>query len=163
MIATPDVVRTTAQLVRALESTRDATLAFFALDEAELDFAYGPGKWTVRWLLHHLADSETVLFERLRRVLCEPHQTLQVFDQDAWATGRDYARLPLTLSRGVYESVRNAVIHLAIRHYEPNGHLTFMHSTMGPRTLRQELDKIADHNAHHLEHIRSALERRRGP
>jgi DinB superfamily len=152
-------MRTTAELVRELESTRDATLGFFALSSAELSCTYGPGKWSVRYLLHHLADSETVLYERIRRVVCEPPQTLLVFDQDAWAVGLDYARMPLHLSRGVFESVRNAVIYLAGQYYEPRGHLTFVHSTMGRRTLREELDKVADHNAHHLGHIRAALAR----
>jgi hypothetical protein len=152
--------RTATALVGELESTRDATLQFFALSDAETAHAYGPGKWSIRHLLHHLADSETVLNERIRRVLSEPQQTLLVFDQDAWAAGLDYASMPLHLSRAIFESVRNGIIHLAGRHYEANGHLTFVHSAMGVRTLRQELDKVAEHNAHHLGQIRAALQRR---
>jgi hypothetical protein len=150
-------MRTAAELVRELESTRDETLAFFELRDERLDRSYGPGRWSVRYLLHHLADCETVLYERIRRTLCEPGLTLLVFDQDAWAGGLDYAHLPLELSREVFRSVRNAVIHLARQHYEARGHLRFVHSTMGERTLRQEMDKVAEHNAHHLDQIRAAL------
>lgn len=151
----------TSELVRDLEATRDDTLGFFALSEKELSYTYGPGKWSVRFLLHHLADSETVLYERIRRVIAEPPQTLMVFDQEAWARELDYARVPLELSRAVYESVRNAIIYSAREHYERRGHLTFVHSQMGPRTLRQEFEKVAAHNAMHLGHIRAALERGR--
>ena len=151
-------MRTTAsELIRDLTATRDATLGFFALPAEQLDRRYGPDKWSVRWLLHHLADSETVLYERVRRVISEPAQTLAVFEQDAWAERLDYSRVPLRLSRAIYESVRAGHIHYAERFYESHGHLTFIHSVMGPRTLKEEFDKVADHNAHHLSQIRLAL------
>jgi hypothetical protein len=148
-------------LVRDLESTRDETLDYFALGERDLARAYGPGKWSVRFILLHLADSETVLYDRIRRVLSEPRQVLWVFDQDAWAQGLDYANLPLALSRRVYESVRNAVIYYAGLHYERKGHLEFVHSVTGVRTLKEEFDKVASHNEHHLGQVRLAL--RGGP
>jgi hypothetical protein len=150
---------TTAELVRNLEVTRDETLGFFALNERELLRSYAPGKWSIRFLLHHLADSETVLYERIRRVLCEPAQVLLVFDQDAWARELDYSRVPLDISQAVFASVRNAVIYYAGLHYETHGQRTFVHSTMGVRTLREEFEKVAAHNAHHLGHIRAALAR----
>ncbi len=145
------------QLIADLEATRDETLRFFTLGERDLARTYAPGKWSVRFLLHHLADSETVLYDRIRRVLSEPRQVLWVFDQDAWAKGLDYPQVPLDLSRRVYESVRNAIIYYAGVHYERHGHLEFVHSVTGVRTLRDELDKVASHNAHHLNQIRAAL------
>src|SRR5918995_1668014 len=87
------------ELLRKLETTRDETLRCFSLDERDLRRTYAPGKWSVRFVLHHLTDSETVLFERIRRVLSEPRQVLWVFDQDAWANGLDYSQLPLDISR----------------------------------------------------------------
>ena len=145
------------QLIRDLERTRDETLRYFSLDERDLARAYAPGKWSVRFILHHLADSETVLFDRIRRVLSEPRQVLWVFDQDAWARGLDYSQVPLDISRRVYESVRSAIIYHAGVHYESKGHLEFVHSVTGVRTLKDELDKVASHNEHHLNQIRSAL------
>ena len=144
-------------IIDELERTRDETLGFFNLSEDQLARSYAPGKWPVRFLLLHLADSETVLFDRIRRVLSEPRQVLWVYDQDAWATGLDYATVPLDLSRHVYESVRNAIIYYARRYYDTKGHLEFVHSVTGVRTLKQEFDKVASHNEHHLVHIRAAL------
>jgi DinB family protein len=145
------------QLIRDLEATRDETLKCFTLGETDLARTYAPGKWSIRFILHHLADSETVLYDRIRRVLSEPRQVLWVFDQDAWATGLDYAQVPLELSRRVYESVRNAIIYHAGLHYERRGQLEFVHSVTGVRTLKDEFDKVASHNAHHLNQIRTAL------
>jgi hypothetical protein len=145
------------QLLEDLEATRDETLKYFNLSEENLARTYAPGKWSVRFILHHLADSETVFNDRIRRVLSEPRQVLWVYDQDAWANGLDYARVPLELSRRIYEPVRSAIIYFARLHYENNGHLEFVHSTTGVRTLKDELEKVAWHNAHHLNQIRTAL------
>jgi hypothetical protein len=144
-------------LIHDLEATRDETLKCFTLGEQDLARTYAPGKWSIRFILHHLADSETVLYDRIRRVLSEPRQVLWVIDQDAWATGLDYSQVPLDLSRRVYESVRNAIIYYAGLHYDRHGHLEFVHSVTGVRTLKDELDKVASHNTHHLDQIRTAL------
>jgi hypothetical protein len=130
----------------------------FALHDRDLERCYGPGKWSVGFILRHLADSEQVLYERICRTIAEPRQTLSVFQESLWAQKLDYAALPLDIARGMYESVRRANIHYAAKFYESHGHLEFVHSEVGVRTLRQEMDKVADHNEHHLTQIRTALE-----
>ena len=95
----------------------------------------------------------------LARILSEPRQVLWVYDQDAWAKGLDYSTRPLEISRAVYSSVRSAITYYAASHYEKDGHLEFVHSVTGVRTLKDEFDKVANHNEHHLEQIRSALRR----
>jgi hypothetical protein len=149
---------TTLQLIDDLETTRAETLKYFTLGEKDLARTYGPGKWSIRFLLHHLADSETVLNDRIRRVLSEPRQVLWVYDQEAWSKGLDYATLPLNISQRIYDSVRSGIVHLARVHYDKNGHREFVHSVTGVRTLKDEFDKVAAHNAQHLAQIRAALE-----
>jgi len=144
-------------IIQDLERTRDETLSYYTLGEADLQRSYGPGRWSVRYILHHLSDSETVLFDRIRRVLSEPRQVLWVYDQDAWARGLDYSRVPLEISRGVYQAVRGAIIYYADLYYQTKGHLEFVHSVTGVRTLKDEFDKVASHNEHHLAQIRLAL------
>ena len=145
------------ELLRDLQRTRDETLSYFSLADDELSRPYGPGKWSVRYLLHHLADSEVVLYDRVARIISEPRQVLWVYDQEAWAKGLDYSTRPLEISRGVYAAAREAIIYYASLHYEKDGHLEFVHSVTGVRTLKDELEKVATHNEHHLEHIRTAL------
>jgi len=144
-------------IVARLEATRDQTLRYFDLSDEQLARNYGPGKWPIKFILHHLADSETVLFDRIRRVVSEPRQVLWAFDQDAWATGLDYSRMPLDLSRRIYDAVRAGIIYQARLHYDRSGHLEFVHSETGIRTLQAEFDKIAAHNDHHLQQIDLAL------
>jgi len=147
------------EIIERLESTRERTVPYFALAGDRLDRTYGPGKWSARYLLHHIADAETVMFDRIRRVLSEPRQVLWAFDQDAWSKGLDYGNLPLDGSRRIYEAVRAGIIYLARVHYESKGHLEFVHSETGVRTLKNEFDKVAWHNEHHLAQIECALAR----
>ena len=147
------------ELLAELDRTRDETLAHFSLGEEELARTYGPGKWSVRYLLHHLADSETVLYDRIARILSEPRQVLWVYDQEAWSRGLDYSSRPLEISRAVYGSLRKAITYYASLHYEKDGHLEFVHSVTGVRTLKDEFDKVAAHNEDHLDQIRTALSR----
>jgi hypothetical protein len=144
-------------IVTRLEAARDRTLECFEMSDEHLARSYASGKWSVRFILHHLADAETVLFDRIRRVISEPRQVLWAFDQDSWARCLDYSRMPLDLSRRIYESVRAGVIYQVGLHYERSGELEFVHSSTGVRTLKEEFDKVAWHNEHHLDQIESAL------
>lgn len=144
-------------ILEQLERTREETLRCFSLPAEDLAQRYAPGKWSVRWILHHLSDSETVLYERICRVISEPRQVIWAFDQDAWAKELDYEDRPLELSRNIYDAVRAGVLHEARRHYETSGHRELVHSQTGVRTLKDEIDKVALHNERHLEQIRRAL------
>lgn len=146
------------EIIEKLETTKAATLRYYDLSAAQLDQRYAPGKWTIRYLLHHLADAETVLYDRLRRVISEPRPVIWAFNQDAWAANLNYANVPLDLSKRIYTATRDGVIYYARLHYESKGHLEFVHSETGVRTLQQEFDKVAWHNAQHLEQIESALQ-----
>ena len=146
-------------LISRLEAARDRTLPFFDLPEADLEQRYAPGKWSVRFVLHHLADTETVLYDRIRRVISEPRQVIWAFDQDAWAERLEYSSFPLAVSERIFSAVRQAVIHQARAHYEKNGHLEFVHSEVGVRTLRDEFEEVAWHNERHLTQIEAALAR----
>jgi hypothetical protein len=144
-------------LIRELEENKAETLKLFELTGADLEKDYGPGKWSVRYILHHLADSESVLFYRIRRVISEPRQVIWVYDQEAWSRALDYASMPLELSRRIFESSRDGIIYQAGRHYAASDQTSFVHSETGLRTLKDEFDKVVSHNRGHLAQIRKAL------
>lgn len=147
------------ELIGELLKTKEETLGLFRLSESELEKSYAPGKWSVRYLLHHLGDTESVLFERIRRTISEHRPRIMGFDQDAWARRLDYQDRPLSLSRDLYTASRDGIIHYVSLHYVKNGQREFLHSEAGVRTLAQEMEKAATHNRHHLEQIRRALSR----
>jgi DinB superfamily len=146
------------EFIEQLEQSRIDTLKNFDLPDEDLERSYGPGKWTVRYVLNHLSDSETVLFYRIRRIISQPKQVIWAYDQDAWARELDYASVPLELARSLYESSRHGIIHYARHHYERSGAIQFVHSETGLRTLKDEFDKVVWHNRQHLEQIERALQ-----
>jgi DinB superfamily len=145
------------ELIDQLERTKSETLKYFDLSESDLQKKYGPDKWSVRYVLHHLADSESVLLYRLRRVISEPRQVIWFYDQEAWATKLDYSTLPLELSKNLYSISRDAIIYYARHHYEGSNQINFVHSTAGLCTLKSEFDKVVSHNHQHLSSIQKAL------
>lgn len=147
---------TKPELIALLQATRDRTLSCFALDEVALDRTYGPGKWSVRRILHHLADAEAVLYQRLCRVI-SGETSVKGFEQDAWCEALDYDHLPLEPKRAAFAAIRELNIGLVGRHFDSKGHLAFTHSTYGARTLQQEMEKVALHNQGHLQQIEQAL------
>src|SRR5207342_2008964 len=58
--------------------------AVTGLDDTQLDTPYRPGGWTVRQLVHHIADSHMNSFMRWRLALTEPEPTIRPYDQAAW-------------------------------------------------------------------------------
>ena len=145
------------KLIEELEQTRDKTLLYFDLSEADLSKCYAVGKWNIKQLLNHIVDAETVMYDRIRRVISKPNQAIWGFDQDAWATGLDYNQFPLEINKDLFQSVRTAIIYLAEQYYESLGSNRFVHSETGVRTLKDEFDKVVWHNEHHLNQISQAL------
>ncbi len=145
-------------IIDRLTKTHDETISYFNLPSADLAKSYAPGKWTIRQLLVHLADTESVLHERIKRVIAEPKKVIWAFDQDLWALHLDYAHFPLAISKEMFQANRQSIIYLANQFYETIGHKEFVHSETGIRTLKDEFDKVAWHNQGHLQQIRTALQ-----
>ncbi len=146
------------EIIEKLETTKAMTLIYYDLKDEHLDKSYGSGKWSIRYILHHLADAETVLYNRIRQVISEPRQVQWAFDQDAWAVELDYSIVPVKLSRNIYAAIREGIIYNDRLHYESRAHREFVHSETGTRTFKQEFDKVATHNEYHLMQIKKALD-----
>ena len=54
------------------------------LSDEQLTKKYREGSWTVRQLVHHIADSQMQLFSRLKLALTEEHPSAPEFDQNQW-------------------------------------------------------------------------------
>lgn len=146
------------EYIALLQSTRDRALNYFDLDENRLSLHYAAGKWNVRYILCHLADAETVLYERVRRTISNPGQVLWGFEPDLWAEHLGYETYPLGLQKNIFNTVRESVIYLARDHYEGSENKKFVHNETGLRSLKDEFDKIAWHCDHHLKQVEMALE-----
>ena len=129
--------------------------ALASLSEDQLDRAVD-GEWTPRMVVHHLADSETNSYVRLRRLLAEPNGTvIQGYDEDAWSRtpALGYATEPIDLSLAVLRAVRAASAELLTRLIDSDFERTGVHTESGPYTLRDWLRIYAEHAEQHAEQI----------
>lgn len=115
----------------------------------------------VAWAARRCLEATGVAFEWDEKPAGEAaiKRVIWAFDQDAWARSLDYSTRPMGLSRDLYLASRAGVIHYAAFHYVENGHLEWIHSETGVRTLRDEFDKVVRHNEDHVKQIRIALDR----
>ena len=73
------------------------TAAIEGLDDAQLDTPYREGGWTVRQLVHHVADSHANCYVRFKLALTEDWPTIKGYDEKAWANLAD-SRMPIDVS-----------------------------------------------------------------
>ena len=78
--------------------------AVAGLDDRQLDTPYRPEGWTVRQLVHHVADSHMNALVRLKLALTEAQPTIKPYDENAWAMLADM-RLPIDVSLVLIDSV----------------------------------------------------------
>jgi hypothetical protein len=146
------------EIIDQLNESKSKVLSYFDLPAETLTRTYAEGKWNIRQILVHLADAESVLYERIRRTIAEqPKPVLWSFDQDAWAAHLDYNTFPLSAARQMFSGVREGIIHLVSKYYISHGDLPFVHSEAGLRTLKDEMDKVAWHCQGHLDQIERAM------
>ncbi|KYG58448.1 YfiT family bacillithiol transferase [Planococcus maritimus] len=127
-----------------------------SLGDEDLNKTYRDGSWTVRQLVHHVADSQLALYERLKLALTEYQPTVSEFDQDKWAYLPDN-RLPVESSIRMLEGLNERIV--ALGNYVTGAQLdrVFIHETDGEIRVAETLAKLSWHEEHHLAHIRIAL------
>jgi hypothetical protein len=117
------------------------------------NFAYGPGKWSIKEVVGHLADTERVFAYRALRVARNDKIDLPGFDENAWVPNGGFANRTLTDLIEEYRDVRKSTLHLA-RHLGPEA-LERRGSANGqPISVRALLYIIAGHERHHADLLR---------
>jgi hypothetical protein len=98
-----------AQLAAAPAGFRDAVRG---LDNGQLDTPYRPGGWTVRQVVHHVADSHMHSYIRFRLALTEEEPTIKPYDQVKWAELADCRTAPVETSLQLLESLHGRWVML---------------------------------------------------
>ncbi len=145
--------------IAALPAELDTAIK--GLNDSQLDTPYGPGKWTIRQVVHHLADAHITAFYRFKLVLTEDHPTIKPYDQDLWANLPDTIATPiepsLQIIRGLHERWVRLLKGVQEAAWSRLGH----HLVRGDVTLESLLGIYADHGEKHVGTIMS-LRRAKG-
>jgi hypothetical protein len=123
---------------------------------AEWDFVPAPGKWSVRQIMCHLADSEMVGADRFRRVIAEHDAILQNYDEKAWTEKLDYHRRKFSTALETFRRVRGENYEL-LKGIPEEAYARYgRHSIRGPVTLKDLLVIYAEHAEGHARQIQEA-------
>ena len=129
-------------------------LALTGVTEDELDRAPA-GEWSTRMVVHHLADSETNSYLRLRKLLAETDPVVQGYDEAEWARVLHYDR-PIEHGLAVFTAVRHATSELLDRLSDDDWARAGTHSESGAYSVDRWLEIYADHGAAHADQIARA-------
>ncbi|MDM5232770.1 YfiT family bacillithiol transferase [Lysinibacillus pakistanensis] len=127
-----------------------------ALNEEELSRTYRDGGWTVRQLVHHIADSQLNMYQRLKLALTDENPIVPAFDEEKWAIQPD-TMLPVETSIKMLEGINERIVFLGNNLTEVQLDRIFNHQTNGKITVATKMAKLAWHEEHHLAHIQIAL------
>ena len=132
--------------------------ALHDITEGELDRPQPDGEWTARQVVHHLADSETMAYTRLRRLIADDEPEIQGYDEPVWARRLHYDR-PIPASVEVVRAVRAASLELLGVLTEDDWARTGRHSESGEYSVDRWLEIYAAHTHEHADQVRRARAR----
>ena len=134
-------------------------VALKGLTLAQLDTPYRPGGWTVRQLVHHIADSHMNAVMRFKLTLTENEPALKTYEESLWAELADAKTPPIEISLAIIENLHKRWALLLRSVKPPEWQRKFRHPDWGIGTLDFLLAQYAWHGRHHVAHITSLRER----
>ena len=123
------------------------------LDHHQLGTVYREGGWTVRQVVHHLADSHMNAFVRMRLGLTEDWPAIKVYDEAAWSRLHDSEAAPVEWSLELIESLHARMVMMLQGLKEPEWQRGYVHPESGRTTVEWATLMYAWHSRHHLGHI----------
>jgi len=148
--------------VEVLRSTPAAiSVIVSGLGAARIESPERPGKWSIRHVVQHLADSELMGAVRLRLTIAQDQPPLAGYDQDLWAERLRYQEVPFADALDQFTLVRRVNLRLWERLTEADLARVGVHNERGEESLGLMRKLSAGHDLAHLRQlsrIRDAVE-----
>ena len=148
-----DAATRAAQMETLRELPERLRAAVAGLNAAQIDTPYRDGGWTVRQVVHHLADSHANSFIRFKLALIEDWPTIKAYDEAAWAELADSRALPMDVSLQLLDSLHRRWVALLESMGDADFEKGYVHPKMGRQSLGAALALYAWHSRHHTAHI----------
>ena len=127
------------------------------LPETKLNLQYRENSWTIRQLVHHLADSHINAYVRIKLTLTEDQPTIKPYRQEEWAATADY-ELPLEMPVSILKNLHSKMVYLLRNLSEEDLSRAYFHpENKDYPSLKDITGMYAWHGEHHLAHIKLAL------
>jgi uncharacterized damage-inducible protein DinB len=112
-----------------------------------------PGTWSIQQIVLHLADSEQVFADRMKRVIAEDNPALLAYDENKWTASLHYPAQSAADAAAMIELTRRQMARVLRSLPESAFERKGIHSQAGPVSLRELVGKAAGHLEHHLKFI----------
>ena len=126
--------------------------AVAGLDDTQLDTPYRPGGWTVRQVVHHVADSHVNAYVRVKLGLTEAEPIIKTYAEERWAELPDSAG-PIGVSLELLEALHRRWVSLLEQVGPDDLARTVHHPELGVLRLDQLVGSYDWHGRHHTAHI----------
>ncbi|WP_045518805.1 DinB family protein [Neobacillus niacini] len=132
--------------------------AIEGLTEEELRFKPEADKWSIHQILIHVADSELVSTQRIKKVLSEEAPLLNSFDQDAWANTLGYEQLDREQHLLLFKLLRSSMLPILAQLPAQQWERVGVYADAGPFTVKELLEYRVEHVLGHLAQIKRVKE-----
>jgi hypothetical protein len=135
--------------------------AVAGLSDEQLDTPYRPGGWTLRQVVHHVADSHMNSYTRFKLALTEEEPTIRPYYEERWAELSDGKSAPVELSLTLLDALHSRWMIVLHDMQHEQFACAFVHPESG-KTIRLDwnVGNYAWHGNHHIAHITSLRARR---
>jgi len=141
---------------------QDVEIAIQNLDDYQLDTPYREGGWTVKQLVHHLADSHMNAYIRFKWALTEANPTIKTYDEKEWANLKDVFTVPVNVSLTLLHALHRRWTALLeeITEDEWTSRTLYHPEQKRQLTLWELLGIYSWHSRHHTAHITKLKEQK---
>jgi hypothetical protein len=115
---------------------------------------YRRGGWKGKEALIHIKDSETVSYDRLRRIIAENYPMLWFFEQDLWQKNLNYMKQDIKLAKKVFMITRESFIETVEMHLKKYAAKEGVHSRRGVINMEQLIEFHIWHTDKYIEHLK---------
>lgn len=129
------------------------------LSADQLGTPYRPDGWTVRQVVHHLADSHMNAYIRMKMAVTESKPTIKPYAEDLWADLADYKTDPVVSLNLLDALTHRWVVLLRSLTDVQLQTCYYNHPDSGLTRLDQAIGTYAWHSNHHLAHVTNLMER----
>jgi hypothetical protein len=122
--------------------------------DAILDTPYRPEGWTVRQVIHHVADSHANAYIRFKLTLTEDSPTpIRPYMEDRWARLPDY-KLPIEPALRLLEAIHEKWVYVMQNMQPEEWQRAYLHPEYkNTYRLEEAASSYAWHSRHHLAHV----------
>jgi len=130
------------------------------LSALQLEVTYREGGWTLRQLIHHIADSHHHSYTRFKWALTEDKPLIKAYEEKDWAKLFDANTAPIQLSLDYIKALHGKLVYLLRGLSEEELERFYIHPEGNIEiTIAENIGKYAWHGNHHYAHIENLIKR----